>query len=264
MRKRWILAITALVLLLAVTACGTPDATTGGEGPTATPEPSPRIIDYSVGKDLSAQQADALRQAWVEYTSGAGSQYELRGDLIYYGTRDDYMVFQAPITSGGIISGQFGYRRFESGGPMEIFLFYVGTENKPAFSVLSTALNFGYIEDVDWINRQHFLYCEQVLGYEYTYEMQLPPEEVRGDIHKECSDTVSAELPWNLTKGISYYGEYNGYHVVSVGERTTVKEKDKFGSFEFPDSDKYMFYLYEKDAEEIKLKSFMEKCPTAL
>ena len=52
MLKRWILIIAALMLLLAVTACGVLDVTTGGVEATATPtaEPSPHIVDYSAEK----------------------------------------------------------------------------------------------------------------------------------------------------------------------------------------------------------------------
>ena len=241
------------MLLLAVTACGTSDVTTGEVKPTPTAEPSPHIVDYSVEKDLTEANANKLRQAWIEYVAGVGSKYELRGDLIYYGTTGDYMVFQAPITSGGI-TYEFGYRRFESDGPVEMFVYYTGTKKTETFTTLYTAWKLRYIKEVEWVIRQHFLYCEQELNYDYTCEMVHPPEDISEDIHKECSKTVCVELPWNLTKGISYYGEYNGYHVVGVGEKVVSKEKDVFGSFVFPDSDKISFYAYDQNEEVLKLR----------
>ncbi len=244
--RRVILFGAMLAVLLSVTACGF--------------SAKPTVVDYSEIKDLSQSQVEEIMTQWEASNTG----YELRGDIAYYGAFNGYLVLQAPITEGGIAQGEYGYRRFESDGPLEIFFYGDDSSGTKRFITLSDAKDAGLIDNLDAIHRQHFVYCEQVLGYVYTFDPLTPPEDVKKAVEMMFSHDAYMELSWSFTSGISYYGQYNGYHVAFVENEELMSFDDDdpewFGTFRFDEGVKYdMRVFYQKEGStEVQTQSFDE------
>ena len=205
---------------------------------------------------MTEENANRIRKVWLEYVAGVGSKYELRGDLIYYGTTEDYVILQAPIITGGIFVGQFGYRRFESDDPVEIFLFGTMPSGKTSFFryMRVYAWNFSVLDEETYqrIKARHFDYCEEYLGFTHTIEEPLPPADIKEEIETEFAKPTSYynTNDWSLAGDVIYFGEYNGYHVVfASGFKQGYLAVDlfvgKFGDgYNFPMSSEFSTFAY--------------------
>ena len=227
MLKRSILIIAALMLLLAVTACGTSNVTTGGTEATATPtaEPTPIsdvrvMVDYSVDKSLTPEIKTLLLQVWDSYISTNGLSYEIDGDFAYYGVFNGHIFMFVPIVNIGAdeINLETGY---DGSGYANIFVY--GYEKLVTYWY---AYSHEWVFDqeiLDSIWKQHFCYCEDVLGYSYVLENVLPSDSVKTEIERALAliGTHNQELVWGPANDglwlsdydVIYFGEYNGYHM---------------------------------------------------
>ncbi len=267
MRKRWILAITALVLLLAVTACGTPDATTGGAGPTATPEPSPSatpepfsdpryMVDYSTDKSLTDDLKTTLLQAWDVYITTVEEDYVLEGDFAYYGTFNGHSVIYVPITNNGAddIDMATGYN---GNGSKRMFVY--GYNRLVTYWTAYAGEWFLGQEMTDSIYRQHYAYCEEELGYDFQIDSPIPSDDIRAEIDAALvrTGTHGEGLSWGPTDegiwlddyGVIYFGEYNEYHLffaeqISGADLTYLTIRSSTEAYTFNVGTKYIAYGY--------------------
>ncbi len=235
--KKWFYLI-AILMLLCLVACGSLDKTKDLEST------GPSIIDYSLKQDLTQSMTDEIISAWDHMTSSPDNTYHLRGDIVYYGTINEYMVLQAPITEGGIFAGTYGYRRFENDGPMQIFLYGKGSDAEKSFFPLAYAISKGLVANLDEIHSQHFLFCEKELGYDYNFENEDLSENIKTAIQQEYLKNYLVEKSWDFRNGLSYYGKHNGYYIVIADSIEKMSQYNTFGEFEFPNSDTFLMLKY--------------------
>lgn len=125
--------------------------------------------------------------------------------------------------------------------------------------------NYGMLDSEQYnaIEDRHFEYCEEVLGYSYTVDEPLPPDDIRAGIEAELSRIPNKNTNnWGLTGDILYFGEYNDYHVFfAKGFSEMWLDKLYVGpyatGYEFPMSGEYSTFGY-KDGVLYQLDDLYE------